>query len=150
MFMHNLPPAYLLDQLANLLAHRGIYPEDLVPAVGGPTARTRQEPSPQPSQVAVVQLLYAAQATDLATRLPEGQQKSALKSAGAAIDSILDDWCGTPPKFPYPWPWPGPPPWVWEIASELSLVANSLPPGSLRDVIQDISVQVLQKANVER
>ena len=83
-------------------------------------------------------------------RLPEGQQKSALKSAGAAIDSILDDWCGTPPRFPYPWPWPGPPPWVWEIASELSLVANSLQPGTLRDVIQDIGIQAFQRANVER
>jgi hypothetical protein len=150
MFQHNLQPAYLLDLWADLLAHHGIYPEDLVPVVGGPTARTRLDPSPHPWRVPVAQLLRAAQAKDLAMQLPEGQQKAALKSAGAAIDSILDDWCGTPPKFPYPWPWPGPPPWVWEIASELSLVANSLQPGSLRDVIQDVSLQALQKANLER
>jgi len=148
MFMHNLLTRYLLDNPAAEKAAKIGWEEPVRPGYP-PTARGSQEPSPLPSQVAVAQLLYAAQATDLAMRLPEGQQKTALKSAGAAIDSILDDWCGTPPKYPFPWPWPGPPPWVWGIASELSLVANSLQSGSLRDVIQDISTQVLQKANVE-
>jgi hypothetical protein len=63
----------------------------------------------------------------------------------AAIGAILDDWCGTPPRK-HPWPWPDPPPWVWEIASELSLTANSLQPGSLRDEIQNLAVEVIQKA----
>lgn len=114
-----------------------------------PPARGRRGPSPEPWRVAIAQLFHAAQAKDLAMQLPEGQQKDSLKSAVAAIDGILEDWCGKPPRFPYPWPWPGPPPWVWEIASELSLVANSLQPGTLRGVIQDISIQTLQKASAE-
>jgi hypothetical protein len=68
------------------------------------------------------------------------------KSAGTAIDTILDDYCGTPPRK-HPWPWPGPPPWVWDIASELSLMANSLQAGSLRDGILDVAAQAVQKAN---
>lgn len=148
MFTQNLLTRYLLE---NPAASRYVVIQgDPQPVVEGPRARSSRDPSPQPWQAAVSQLLRAAQAKDLAIRLPEGQQKGALKSAGAAIDSILDDWCGTPPKFPYPWPWPGPPPWVWEIASELSLVASSVQPGSLQDVIQEISAQVLQKANAER
>jgi hypothetical protein len=107
-------------------------------------------PSPEPWRVAVLQLVQAAQAKDLATRLPEGHLKNTLaSSAGRAIDNILDDVCGTPHGHPYPWPWPGPPPWVWEIVSELSLVANSLQAGSLRDGIQQVATQALQKASAE-
>jgi hypothetical protein len=107
------------------------------------------EPQPQPWRIAVVQLLQAAQAKDLATRLPDDQgqiKKTMANTAQKAIDSILDDWCGTPPRYPYPWPWPGPPPWSWEIVSELSFVANSLQPGSLRDGIQQVVTKVLEKA----
>ena len=104
-------------------------------------------PSPEPWRVAVVQLVRAAQAKNLAAGLPEGQQRSGLeKSAGTAIETILDDWCGTPPKYPYPWPWPGPPPWVWEIAAGLAQVASTLQPGSLQDTIQQVATQALQKA----
>lgn len=109
--------------------------------------RLRSEPSPVPWRIAVAQLVQAAQARDLASRLSEGRLKSAVaKSAGTAIDAILDDWCGTPPRK-HPWPWPGPPPWVWDIVSELSLRANSLEAGSLRDGILDVAAQVVQKAN---
>ncbi|SRR6266545_2335076 len=107
----------------------------------------RAGPHPEPWRAAVVQLAQAAQVKDLASRLPEGRLKSAVaKSAEAAIGMVLDDWCGTPPRR-HPWPWPGPPPWVWEIASELSLMANSLQAGSLRDGILDIAAQAVQKAN---
>jgi hypothetical protein len=107
-------------------------------------------PEPEPWRIAVLQLLQAAQAKDLAARLPDERLKQALeRSAGGAINSIIDDWCGTPPKYPYPWPWPGPPPWVWEMVSELSLVANSLQAGSLRDGIQQVATQALQKASAE-
>jgi hypothetical protein len=108
------------------------------------------DPTPEPWRIAVLQLLQAAQAKDLAARLPDGPLKHALESsAGSATNSILDDWCGTPPKYPYPWPWPGPPPWVWEIVSELSLIANSLQPGSLRDGIQQVANEALQKASAK-
>jgi hypothetical protein len=102
-------------------------------------------PQPDPWHVAVFQLIEAVQARDLAANL-EGQFKEeAIRSATTAIDGILDDWCGTPPRK-WPWPWPGPPPWTWEIASELSLAANSLQPGSLKDGLLDVAAQVVQKA----
>ena len=102
---------------------------------------------PEPWRVAVLQLLQAVQVKDLATRLPDGKLKDELESsAGRAISDILDDWCGNRPRPPIPWPWPGLPPWVWEIVSELSLVANSLQPGSLRDGIQQVASEALQKA----
>lgn len=102
-------------------------------------------PSPEPWRVAVPQLIEAVQARDLAAKLEGSLQDAATRNAMLAIDSILDDWCGTPPRK-WPWPWPGPPPWIWEIASELSLVANSLQPGSLKDGLLDVAAQVVRKA----
>lgn len=85
------------------------------------------------------QLIHAAQAKDLASRLPEGAAKQAvIKSSNAAVAQIIDDWCGTPPRR-HPWPWPGPPPWAWEVTSNLSLFANSLVAGSLRDEVLGIA-----------
>jgi len=111
-------------------------------------AVARVDPEPSPWRVAVGQLVQAVQAKDLAARLPKGLQEQTVRSATAAIADILDDWCGTPPRK-WPWPWPGPPPWIWDIASELSAVANSLPAGSLRDGIIDVAAQVVQKAAPE-
>lgn len=105
----------------------------------------RQGPSPEPWREAVPQLVEAIQAKDLAMRLDGPLKEEATKRAAQAINSILDDWCGTPPRK-WPWPWPGPPPWTWEIASELSLVANSLQPGSLKDGLLDLAVRVVKHA----
>jgi hypothetical protein len=105
----------------------------------------RSGPHPEPWRIAVAQLIEAAQARDLATKLPDGQLKSELtRSARTAIEALLEEWCWTPPRKP-PWPWPGPHPWVWEIVSELSFAANSLQPGSLRDAIENIAIEALQK-----
>jgi hypothetical protein len=104
---------------------------------------------PHPWRVAVGQLVEAVQAKDLASKLPKGQQEQVMRSSTAAIAEILDDWCGTPPRK-WPWPWPGPPPWVWEIASELSMIANSLSAGSLRDGMLDVAAQVIQKGSNQR
>ena len=105
----------------------------------------RQGPSPEPWREAVPQLVEAIQAKDLAMRVDGPLKEEATKKAAQAINSILDDWCGTPPRK-LPWPWPGPPPWTWEIASELSLVANSLQPGSLKDGLLDLAVRVVKHA----
>lgn len=106
-----------------------------------------EEPRPEPWRIAVEQLVEAAQVRDIASRLPEGRLKAALgKSAGAAIETIIDDWCGTPPRK-WPWPWPGPPPWTWQIVSDLSGFANTLQAGSLRDQVLDVAKQVVQKAS---
>jgi hypothetical protein len=100
---------------------------------------------PVPWRVAVPQLVAAVQARDLAARLEGNLKDAATRSATLAIDSILDDWCGTPPRK-WPWPWPGPPPWTWEIASELTLVANSLQSGSLKEGLLEVAAQVVRKA----
>jgi hypothetical protein len=105
----------------------------------------RLGPQPDPWRVAVPQLIEAVQARDLAAKLEGHLKEGAIKSATLAIDSILDDWCGTPPRK-WPWPWPGPPPWTWEIASELSVAANSLQPGSLKEGLLEVAAQVVQKA----
>jgi hypothetical protein len=105
-------------------------------------------PQPEPWTVAVGQLVQAASAKEVAVKLPEGPQRSAMmKSASMAIETVLDDWCGTPPRR-HPWPWPGPPPWTWQIVSELTLVANSLQGGPLRDEILNIAGQLTSRANV--
>jgi hypothetical protein len=97
-----------------------------------------KEPEPDASFIAA-QFVRVAQAKDLASRLPDGHTKQALmKSSNTALAQIIDDWCGTPPRK-YPWPWPGPPPWVWEVTSQLSLFANSLAAGSLRDEVLGIA-----------
>lgn len=105
----------------------------------------RVEPEPSPWRVAVGQLVQAAQAKDLAAKLPRGLQEETVKSASAAIAEILDDWCGTPPRK-WPWPWPGPPPWLWDIVSELTAVANTLPAGSLREGLIEVAAQAVQKS----
>jgi hypothetical protein len=65
-------------------------------------------------------------------------------SANQAIEQILDDYCGTPPRV-YPWPWPGPPPWVYVIASELNAIANTMEAGRLREGLTEVAGQVLQR-----
>jgi hypothetical protein len=109
----------------------------------------RAEPDPHPWRIAVGQLIEDVQAKDLASKLPKAQQEQAVRSSTAAITGILDDWCGTPPRK-WPWPWPGPPPWVWDIASELSMVANTLSAGSLRDGILEAAAQVIQRGTNQR
>jgi hypothetical protein len=101
---------------------------------------------PDPWRAAVDQLIWAAQARDLADKLPDSRLKGELhRSAGVAIEALLDEWCGTPPRR-QPWPWPGAPPWVWEIVAALSFAAHPLQPGSLRDGLEQVAVQALQKA----
>lgn len=108
-------------------------------------AAARAESEPSPWRVAVGQLVQAVQAKDLAAKLPRGLQEETVRSASAAIAEILDDWCGTPPRK-WPWPWPGPPPWLWDIVSELTAVANTLPAGSLREGLMEVAAQAVQKS----
>lgn len=104
-------------------------------------------PIPNPWREAVPQLVQAAIAKDIATRI---KSQDGIHSATLAIDAIIDDYCGTRPrKLPrkWHWPWPGPPPWTWEIASQLSLVANSLHAGSLRIEIEAIVTKIASHGN---
>jgi hypothetical protein len=63
-----------------------------------------------------------------------------IAAADQAISSFLDsdDIC---PR----WPFPGPPPWLSIIASELTLVANTLHAGELRTGILQVVGQLLDR-----
>lgn len=111
--------------------------------------RRASGPHPDPWKGAVAQLIAAAQVKEVASRVPPGPQREAmLRSAALSIETVLDDWCGTPPRK-HPWPWPGPPPWVWEIASELTSVANGFEAGTLRDELVDLAAKAVARASGE-
>ncbi len=112
--------------------------EELVGPLGPLRVAERESPQPEPWRVAVPQLVQATNAKDLANK---HQNKTAQHSASQANDTILDDWCGTPPRR-HPWPYPGPPPWAWQIASELSLLASTLQVGGVRTEIETIAGKI--------
>jgi len=66
-----------------------------------------------------------------------------VRSAQRAIDQFIDDYCGT--TWHIPWPVPGPGPWVFGLASQLSLIANTLQPGELHNAVQNLAGQVVRK-----
>jgi hypothetical protein len=110
--------------------------------------RERVSPDPEPWIVsyAVSFLVSAVSVKDVAGRVSSEKARAQMVSrADASIEAFLDDYCGTPPRL-IPWPWPGPPPWVVQIASELSLVANTFQDGILRNGILDVAGRVLQCA----
>lgn len=120
---------------------------------GGVPPRAFEDPQPSPwraahigpAQQAVALLISAATAKETASAMADKElAKQIVASADAAISEVMDDYCGTPPRK-VPWPFPGPPPWVWEIASELTAVANTFQAGSLRTNLVEISGRVLDK-----
>jgi hypothetical protein len=75
--------------------------------------------------------------------MPDGPTRSQLqRRADDAVGAVLDDWCGTPPR----WPWPGPPPWVVDIALQLTDVANSAEANNAREELIAIAGRALDKA----
>jgi hypothetical protein len=70
-------------------------------------------------------------------------QAAAQQIIAAADESIAtfldsDDICP-------PWPYPGPPPWLSVIASELTLLANTLQVGALQASILQLAGEVLDR-----
>ena len=97
-------------------------------------------PDPVPWSVAfLVATVTSKEAAANMTNKEAAQQ--IIAAATAAITKYIDgdDICP-------PWPWPGPPPWLSVIASELTLVANTLQEGSLRSNILQVAGQVLDRA----
>jgi hypothetical protein len=97
------------------------------------------EPDPVPWSVAfLVSAASSIQAAANMTNKSAAQQ--IIAAANQAIAAFLDsdDIC---PR----WPWPGPPPWLSIIASELTLYANTLQEGGLRNGILQIAGQVLDR-----
>jgi hypothetical protein len=98
-----------------------------------------ENPDPVPWSVAF--LVSAASSRAAAANMKnKDAAKKFVAQADQAISSFLDsdDIC---PR----WPFPGPPPWLSIIASELTLVANTLQEGSLKSSILQVVGQVLDR-----
>jgi hypothetical protein len=112
-------------------------------------AAYRKAPDPGPDPWGppygpVASLVNAVNVKALAATVSGPARQQLEVSANAAIEQILDDYCGTPPRV-YPWPWPGPPPWVYVIASELNAIANTMEAGRLREGLTEVAGLVLQR-----
>jgi hypothetical protein len=90
-------------------------------------------------------LLAAVSLRDVATKVAGEAGQTLAKQAERTIEQFLDDYCGTPPRV-YPWPWPGPPPWVFQLISQLNLVANTLQAGSLREGLIEVAARAVERA----
>jgi hypothetical protein len=106
----------------------------------------RGEPSSdlnlEPVYSAVAFLVTTVSSKDAAANMSNKEAaQQIIAAANAAISEYIDgdDICP-------PWPWPGPPPWLSVIASELTLVANSLQEGTLRNNILQVAGQVLDRS----
>jgi hypothetical protein len=74
--------------------------------------------------------------------MPDGAGRSQLqRNADGAAEAVLDDWCGTPSR----WPWPGPPPWVVDIASRLTDMANTAESADLSEELIAMAGRALDK-----
>jgi hypothetical protein len=97
-----------------------------------------------PWQSAVSSLIAVISLREVASKMPDGQVKIELsKRVDGAISSFIDD-CGT--KHPG-WPYPGPPPFVYPIASELAVAANSITDGNVRNEVLQLAGQVIERAS---
>lgn len=86
-------------------------------------------------------LIAALSAKEAAANM---QNKQAARQIIAGIDRSIASYLDSDDICP-PWPWPGPPPWLSMIASELTLVANTLHEGSLRNSMLAAAGQVLDR-----
>jgi hypothetical protein len=108
---------------------------------GGGSDVFPQFENPDPVPWAVAFLLSAVSSRAAAAHMTnqEAAQKFIAES-DRAISSFLDsdDIC---PR----WPYPGPPPWLSIIASELTLVANTMQEGAVRSGILQVVGQILDR-----
>jgi hypothetical protein len=108
--------------------------------------RKRGEPSSglnlEPVYSAVAFLVTTVSSKEAATNM---SNKDAASQIIAAANKAISEYIDGDDICP-PWPWPGPPPWLSIVASELTLVANSLQEGSLRTNILQVAGQVLDRA----
>jgi len=108
---------------------------------GGGSDVFPQLSNPDPVPWAVAFLISAVSSkVATATMTNKTAAQNIVAGADRAISSFLDsdDIC---PR----WPYPGPPPWLSIIASELTLVANTLQEGSLRTGILQVVGLVLDR-----
>lgn len=108
---------------------------------GGGSDVFPQPLNPDPVPWAVEFLLSAISSKAAAANMTNREAaQQIIATADRAISSFLDsdDIC---PR----WPFPGPPPWLSIIASELTLVANTLQEGSLRTGILQVAGNLLDR-----
>jgi hypothetical protein len=98
-----------------------------------------ENPDPVPWSVAFLVSAVSSKAAAENMTNREAAQKF-IAQADQAISSFLDsdDIC---PR----WPFPGPPPWLSIIASELTLVANTMQEGAVRSGILQVAGQILDR-----
>jgi hypothetical protein len=65
-----------------------------------------------------------------------------VRGADQAIDQFIDGYCGT--TWHVPWPVPGPGPWVFGLASQLSLIGNTLQQGELRSAVLGLAGRIIR------
>ncbi|MEO6195007.1 MAG: hypothetical protein ABIS20_18480 [Thermoanaerobaculia bacterium] len=153
-----LLPSYLgsWEQLMEALLHNpflgggggGIlpntHPEAMRSDSGMAMSGLGSEPNPFPWRFAVSSLIAVISLREVASKMPDGQVKIELgKRVDSAISRFIDD-CGT--RHPG-WPWPGPPPWVYPIASELSVAANTITEGNVRNEVLKVAGQIIERAS---
>lgn len=99
---------------------------------------------PSPVGWLVDALVASVSVRELAAAMPHGDARKQLESsADAAIEQILDDYCGTHPRVP--WPLPGPLPWALQIASELTILANTVTSSAMREGLLKVAGRVLSQ-----
>jgi hypothetical protein len=97
--------------------------------------------NPPPSPWAVRFLVSAVTTKVAAANMAnKAAAQQVVAAADASIASFIDgdDICP-------PWPFPGPPPWLGVIASELTLIANTLQEGALQAGLLQVAGLVLDR-----
>jgi hypothetical protein len=100
-------------------------------------------PQPQPWRAGAAGYLVSVLGLREAAAIAGERGAEVVRSADRAIDQFIDDYCGTP--WHVPWPVPGPGPWVYGLATQLSLIANTLQQGELRAAILQLAGRVISK-----
>lgn len=113
---------------------------------GEPSSEPNPSPwsvlNPDPIPWSVAFLVATVTSKEAATNMTNKEAaQQIITAANRAISDYIDgdDICP-------PWPYPGPPPWFSIIASELTLLANTLQEGSLRSNLLQTAGQVLDRA----
>jgi hypothetical protein len=149
MASHWVPPYFgSWDDLVKYVVNSALHPKvprpNWVDLEALPPDSVPAGPVPDPWKAVTATLVSAVTAKQLALSMKGSAGAQMEKSASAAIEQVLDDYCGTPPRK-IPWPYPGPPPWSYGIASELMAIANASQVAGLREDLTKVAGQVVQR-----